>query len=108
MLKVEQKNMLKIEQNKRKVIERICRDLRVKRVDLVGSAARDDYQPEESDIDILVEFDGHDKLFDRYFELKARLEEELGIEVDVIQDTAVKNPYVRKSLDQDKVRIYES
>jgi hypothetical protein len=97
--------MFKIEDHKQ-VIEKICKDLRVKRLDLVGSASRDDFQPKRSDIDILVEFDGLDKLFDRYFELKIRLEEHLGRQVDVIQDSAVKNPYVRRNLNRNKVRIY--
>ncbi|MBI4222259.1 MAG: hypothetical protein HY607_06220 [Planctomycetes bacterium] len=57
---------------------------------------------------VLVEFDGYDRLFNRYFELKTQLEEQLGTQVDVIQDGAVKNPYVRKSLNRDKVRIYGS
>ena len=90
------------------VIAKICADLRVKRLDIVGSAARDDFQPEISDIDFLVEFEGFDRLFDRYFELKIRLEQQLGRQVDVIQDRAVRNPYVRRSLDQDRVRIYGS
>ena len=97
--------MFQIEDHKQ-IIERICKDLRVKSLDLVGSASREDFEPERSDIDVLVEFDGHDRLFDRYFELKTRLEEQLGRQVDVIQDSAVKNPYVRRSLNQDKVRIY--
>jgi len=99
--------MFKVEGYKQ-VIEKICRDLRVKRLDLVGSASRDDFQSERSDIDVLVEFDGLDRLFDRYFELKIRLEEQLGRQVDVIQESAVKNPYVRRSLNRDKVRIYGS
>ena len=99
--------MFKVEGYKQ-VIEKICRDLRVKRLDLVGSASRDDFQSERSDIDVLVEFDGLDKLFDRYFELKMRLEEQLGRQVDVIQESAVKNPYVRRSLNRDRVRIYGS
>ena len=97
--------MFKIAEHK-KFIEKICRDLQVKRLDLVGSATRDDFRPERSDIDVLVEFDGTDKLFDRYFELKKRLGQQLGREVDIIQDSAVKNPYVRKGLNRDKVRIY--
>lgn len=99
--------MFQIEDHKQ-TIERICKDLRVKNLDLVGSASREDFNPERSDIDVLVEFDGRDMLFDRYFELKTRLEEQLGRQVDVIQDSAVKNPYVRISLNQDKVRIYGS
>jgi uncharacterized protein len=99
--------MIRFEQHV-EVIKKICSDLRVKRLDIVGSAARDDFQPERSDIDVLVEFEGVDKLFYRYFELKERLEQELGRQVDVIQDAAVKNPYVRRSLDRDRVPIYGS
>ncbi len=99
--------MFKIEDYKQ-VIEKICKDLRVKRIDLVGSASRDDFQTEKSDIDVIVEFDGFDNLFDRYFELKNRLESQLGRQVDVIQEGAVKNPYVRESLNRDRVRIYGS
>jgi predicted nucleotidyltransferase len=80
----------------------------VKRLDLVGSASRGEFQPERSDVDVVVEFDGLDSLFDRYFELRKRLESQLGKQVDVIQDSAVKNPYVRKSLNRDRVRIYGS
>ncbi len=92
----------------RQAIEKICKDLRVKHLDLVGSASRSDFQPDKSDVDLLVEFDGIDKLFDRYFELKIKLEEQLGRQVDVIQESAVKNPYIKKSLNRDKVRIYGS
>jgi len=92
----------------KQVIEKICGDLRVKHLDLVGSAVRGDFQSERSDIDVLVEFDGVDRLFDRYFELKIRLEKQLGRQVDVIQESGIKNPYVRKSLNRDKVRLYGS
>ena len=88
------------------LIAKICTELRVKRLDIVGSAARDGFRHETSDIDVLVEFQGVDKLFDRYFDLKRHLELLLGRQVDVIQDSAVRNPYVRKSLDQHRVRIY--
>jgi len=99
--------MFKIEDHKQG-IKKICRDLRVRRLDLVGSASRGEFEPERSDVDVLVQFDGLDRLFDRYFELKKRLERQLGREVDVIEENAVKNPYVRESLNRDKVRIYES
>ena len=90
----------------KQIIEKICEDLKVKRLELVGSASRDDFQPERSDIDVLVEFEGIDHLFDRYFELKERLENQLGRQVDLIQNSAVKNPYVRKCIDRDRVPIY--
>ena len=87
-------------------IQKICRNNGVKRLELVGSAGREDFQINRSDVDVLVEFEGNERLFDRYFELKKQLEESLGRKVDVIQYGAVKNPFVRRSIEQNKVHIY--
>ena len=35
----------------------LCRRLHVRRLDLLGSAARGDFDPEQSDVDFLAEFD---------------------------------------------------
>ena len=86
----------------------LCRSLSVKRLELVGSAAREDFQPELSDIDVLIEFDGTQSLFDRYFELKFGLEHIFGRKVDVIQNGAIKNPHLRASLEQDRIPVYEA
>ncbi|MDA0745596.1 MAG: nucleotidyltransferase domain-containing protein [bacterium] len=84
----------------------LCNSLSVKRLELVGSAAREDFQPESSDIDVLIEFEGNHALFDRYFELKFGLERILGRKVDVIQRGAIKNPHLRATLERDKIAIY--
>jgi len=89
-------------------IEKLCQQLSVKHLDLVGSAAREDFEPQKSDIDVLIEFQGEQSLFDRYFELKKGLEEIFGRKVDVIQKNAVKNPYVRQSIEQDRFTVYET
>lgn len=86
----------------------LCRSLSVKRLELVGSAAREDFQSASSDIDVLIEFEGTESLFDRYFELKFGLERIFGRNVDVIQRGAIKNPHVRASLEQDRIAIYET
>lgn len=99
--------MFEIEKHKHEIMK-ICQELRVRFLDVVGSAARDDFEAERSDIDVLIDFDDSDRLFDRYFELKERLEALFGRPVDVIQNKAVNNPYVRQSLDRSKVRIYGS
>lgn len=89
-------------------LSELCRSLSVKRLELVGSAAREDFHPESSDIDVLIEFDGNQALFDRYFDLKFGLESIFGRKVDVIQSGAVKNPHLRASLEQDRISIYEA
>jgi len=86
----------------------LCRSLSVKRLELVGSAARDDFQPESSDIDVLIEFDGTQSLFNRYFDLKFGLESIFGRKVDVIQNGAMKNPHLRSSIEHDRIAVYEA
>ncbi len=92
----------------RSSLRELCDSLSVKRLELVGSAAREDFQPESSDIDVLIEFEGNHALFDRYFELKFGLESIFGRKVDVIQTAAVRNPHLRASLQQDRIAVYEA
>jgi predicted nucleotidyltransferase len=87
-------------------IAEICQTLTIKRLELVGSVSRDDFCPDSSDIDVLVEFEGNSNLFHRYFALKARLESLFKRKVDVIQAGAVKNPYVQETIERDRVLIY--
>ena len=86
----------------------LCHSLSVRRLELVGSAAREDFHPESSDIDVLIEFEGNHVLFDRYFQLKFGLESIFGRKVDVIQSGAVRNPHLRATLQQDRMAIYEA
>lgn len=60
----------------------------LKSISIFGSAARDEVRP-ESDIDVLVEFDGT-VTFDRYMGLKLFLEDLLGARVDVVTRGALK------------------
>ena len=86
-------------------IDVICRELSLRRLDLVGSASRDDFST-KSDIDVLVTFKGDDSLFKRYFALKERLEEIFDRPVDVIEERAIRNPFIKKALEKDRIRIY--
>jgi uncharacterized protein len=88
-------------------IERVCRDLRVRRLDIVGSATRNDFTI-ASDIDVVVNFEGDNRLFERYFGLKERLEAIFGRTVDVIEERALRNPYLIKSIERDRKRVYGS
>ena len=89
-------------------IDRICRRLPVKRLGLFGSALTKHFS-QSSDIDVLVIFDsGEDiDLFDKYFELKERLEEIFKRDVDLVVDKKFKNPVFRESVDRTRTVIYE-
>lgn len=72
------------------------------RLSLFGSAARDQLRP-ESDIDLLVDFDGPSS-FDRYFNLKDHLEQLLGRPVDLVTEKGLK-PRARQQVEQDLIRV---
>ena len=74
----------------------------VKSLALFGSVARDEAR-EQSDIDILVEFDSPPS-FDRYMGLKFYLEDLLGVRVDLVTLRALK-PRVRPYVEQEAVYV---
>ena len=85
-------------------LEKLCLRYNVLRLDLFGSAATSQYRPEESDLDFVVEFqplpDG--TYADTYFGLLEALERLFGKSVDLVVDSAIKNPYFRQSIEETK------
>ena len=47
-----------------------------------------------------------ENLFHRYFDLKFKLEELFVKKVDMLQEGAIDNPYVKASLEKDRVSVY--
>lgn len=93
---------------RRDELSELCRRFHVRRLDLFGSAARDDFDPAASDIDFLVEFDrtAPQHPFDAYFGLKEALEELFGRSVDLIEASAVRNPYLKASIEQSRENVF--
>ena len=69
---------------------------------LFGSAARDELRA-ESDVDVLVEFDGP-ATYDGYFSLKDYLEQLLNRPVDLVTSKGLK-PRARQHVEQDLIRV---
>ena len=67
-----------------------------------GSVARDQATP-TSDVDVLVEFPGP-PTFDQYMGLKLRLEDLLGVRVDLATVTSLR-PRVRPSAEAEAIRV---
>jgi uncharacterized protein len=78
-----------------------CRRFHVTRLEICGSAARgDDFDPDRSDADFLVDFDATAKT-DPYLELKDAFEAILGRKVDLIDRRAIEgspNYLLRRSI----------
>ena len=69
---------------------------------LFGSAARDELRA-DSDIDVLVEFDGP-ATFDGYVGLKDYLENLFGAKVDLATEAMIK-PRLRRYIEKDLLRV---
>lgn len=95
---------LRIEQ--KELIGSLCRRLGVEQLDLFGSAARGESRA-DSDIDALVRFDREQgELFRRYFDLKEGLEDVFSKPVELVVETAIRNPYFRKAIERDRISLY--
>jgi hypothetical protein len=94
----------------REELTALCRRFHVRRLDLFGSAARGDFDPQHSDIDFIVEFDrsAPQHPFNAYFGLKEELEALFGREVDLVELSALRNPYLKASIDASREAIFEA
>ena len=88
-------------------IRKLCSIHKVDKMYVFGSVLTKDFS-EQSDVDFLVKF-GEIELYD-YFEnllnLKESLEKLLQRKVDILEIQAIKNPYLKKSIDNNKKLIY--
>lgn len=88
-------------------IQHLCAKRRVRRLAAFGSAIGGRFSP-QSDLDFVVEFAGmsaRDRA-DAYFGLLEDLEMLLGRPVDLIEASAIRNPYFRTSVEQTQVELY--
>ena len=90
-------------------IKKICLDLKLKQLDLFGSATTDDFGP-DSDLDIIIQFkqDADLNHFDNYFKLKEELQDIFHRPIDIIIDGSVKNPYLKEAIAQTRKNVYAS
>jgi predicted nucleotidyltransferase len=86
----------------------LCAAYSVKRLELFGSATRQDFDKDTSDLDFLIEFtESHPKgAFDRYFAFKEALEDLFQRPIDLVEIKAISNPYFRQAVEQEKVLVY--
>jgi predicted nucleotidyltransferase len=93
---------------KREEIAELCRKHHVRRLSVFGSAARDDFDPATSDVDVIVEFD--DIPVGEYTDNKWALHDELvsqfNRKVDLLTWESVKNPYMLKAILRSNETLY--
>lgn len=92
----------------RVALEELCRRYRVRSLFLFGSAARDDFDPGRSDVDLLVEFEAFPSggYADAYFGFRESLEALFGRDVDLVALPAVRNPYMKADIERTRTLLY--
>ena len=93
---------------KREQIAELCRTHHVRRLSIFGSAVRDDFDPERSDVDVRVEFfhEGERGYADNFLDFKDKIQVLLGRKVDVVSGSVIRNPYFQKEIEQSQVTLY--
>ncbi len=88
-------------------LKRLCAKYNVAKLYVFGSVNTDQFK-DDSDIDFLVTFDavGLEEYADNYFDFKFSLEKIFKRKIDLLEEKAIKNPYLKKSIDNSKKLIY--
>lgn len=97
--------------DKKDELARLCRRYEVARLEVFGSAASGaQFDARTSDADFLVEFNQDSKMapFDQFFNFADALRSTLGRPVDLLELSAVSNPYLRAAIDKSRKLVYAS
>ena len=100
--------MVRVLEDKRQAIAETCARFGVSRLDVFGSALRDDFRATDSDVDLLVEFAPMDPYARAraYFDMLDELRALLGVEIDLVMAGAVKNRYIAREIERTRQTLY--
>jgi uncharacterized protein len=95
-------------EDSRDQIAQLCRLYGVRRLEIFGSALREDFNPETSDVDVVAEFERLSQTdgVRQYFDFKDKLEQLLRRPVDVVELNAMKNTRLKRIIERTKVPLY--
>jgi predicted nucleotidyltransferase len=87
----------------------LCKDHKVKFLYAFGSSVTEKFDPNKSDIDLLIEIDSKDPIEkgENLMSLWDLFEDFFKRKVDLLTDSSIRNPFLRKSIDSTKVLIYD-
>ncbi len=90
-------------------LRQLCEKYNVARLELFGSATTDQWDPARSDFDFLVVFGAPPAkldLFDQYMDFLFALEKLLGRHVDLVEESAMRNPYFIRRVNESRRPVY--
>ena len=92
-------------------VRKLCEEYDVQRLDVFGSATTDSFDPDQSDLDFLVEFKPGTDLgpwMTRFFTLREALSSLLGRRVDLVFAESLQNRYFARAVNVSRQPIYAS
>ena len=102
--------VLSLLEQKRTELERLCLTHGVSQLSLFGSATTDQFDPEKSDLDFLVEFKPTPPAVhaEQFFGLMEGLQALFGLPVDLVESAPIRNPYFRLAVDKSRIPLYNA
>jgi predicted nucleotidyltransferase len=87
----------------------LCQIHKIKYLYAFGSSVTDRFDYDKSDIDLLVEIDDADptERGEKLVSLWDTFESFFHRKVDLLTDSSIRNPYLRRSIDSTKILIYD-
>jgi uncharacterized protein len=90
-----------------KEIDKLCKIYNVKNLYAFGSVLTDKFNI-QSDIDLIVDFTTMkvEDYADNYFDFKFSMQDVLNRKIDLLEEKAIKNPYFKEAVNNQKQLIY--
>ena len=92
----------------RDAVTELCHAQKVSGLEIFGSATREDFDPEKSDLDFLVDFQDPDRpgIADRFMGLAEGLERIFSRKVDLVTGRSLKNPFFITAINRSRQVVY--
>lgn len=96
-------------QAKLEPLRQLCDIYGVERLELFGSAARGEFNPDSSDLDFIVQMKGRREpgYARRFCEFADALEALVGRRVDLLTELMIKNPTFKSEVEKDRMIVVD-
>jgi predicted nucleotidyltransferase len=102
--------MIALIEKEKKRLSELCRQYRVERLDVFGSAAGGSFDPITSDLDFLVRFGQRlptGEYAFRYLDFANELEKLFQRRVDLLTEQSIRNPILHREVEATRQVVYE-
>ena len=92
-------------------VRALCEKYRVKRLEIFGSAVKGTFDPELSDLDLIVEFMPEQdpiRYGRAYLALWRELKRLFARKVDLVEITTIDNPHFARAIENTRVQLYDA